>query len=412
MVNRHHNTKIVGLGALLGLWTLGCHSGPSLSRSRSPQTNAARTAVATSNRGSLGQAVHLLRPQRTVATTGWQTVAATGGRSPIIRAAAEDVGGNVVVASSWRPLARSGEEAPPLASGYLVRTSLPREMPVGTAEPERLTIMPRTVAAPGTGNMVPVYPAGSVPHDYGHGPGPGPGASIPREGNKAALPAYRIEPPDILLIQLFKTGAGVPQPIDGQHLVRPDGTVNLGTYGSLRLGGLTLDEARYEILRLLSGTIKKLKLEEINVDVIAYNSKVYYVITDGAGYGEQVYRLPITGSETVLDALGLVGGLPPVASKKKIWVARANLGHAHANEVLPVNWIAITQHGSTATNYQLAPGDRVYVCSQTLLRTDSLIGKIVNPINRLLGTVLLGSATVNSIKGVGTGAGATPGTIR
>ena len=81
--------------------------------------------------------------------------------------------------------------------------------------------MPRPVEE----NMPPAsasaYPSGPVA--YGPGPGVGHSPGVPREGNKAALPPYRIEPPDILLIQLYRTGKGVPQDIDGSHLVRPDG---------------------------------------------------------------------------------------------------------------------------------------------------------------------------------------------
>jgi polysaccharide export outer membrane protein len=241
---------------------------------------------------------------------------------------------------------------------------------------------------------------------YPHGPDP----SVPREGNKAALPPYRIEPPDILLIQLYREGTKVPQPVDGSHLVRPDGTVNLGTYGSVKLGGLTLDEARATVTRVLGERITDLKQNEVNVDVVAYNSKFYYVIHDGGGYGQQVYRLPITGSETVLDAIGQVGGLPPVAAKNKIWVARANPGHPEAHEILPVNWVAITRCGSTSTNYQIAPGDRVFVRSDGLIYTDSFLGKALSPVQRLLGITLLGSATVNSIRNRGTGTGAGTGT--
>src|SRR5262249_56263464 len=62
--------------------------------------------------------------------------------------------------------------------------------------------------------------------------------------------------------------------------------------------------------------------KDVNVDVIAFNSKVYYVITDGGGFGEQVRRFPVTGSETVLDAISNIAGLPAVASKKRIWGAR------------------------------------------------------------------------------------------
>ena len=32
---------------------------------------------------------------------------------------------------------------------------------------------------------------------------------------------------------------------------------------------------------------------QVNVDVLGFNSKVFYVILDGGGYGQQVLRLPI-----------------------------------------------------------------------------------------------------------------------
>ena len=38
------------------------------------------------------------------------------------------------------------------------------------------------------------------------------------------------------------------------------------------------------------------------MDVQGFNSKLYYVILDGGGAGQQVVRLPVTGNETVLDA--------------------------------------------------------------------------------------------------------------
>ena len=238
-----------------------------------------------------------------------------------------------------------------------------------------------------------------------------------------ALPPYRIEPPDLLLIEFLRT-ENVPQLLRGQFLVGPDGSVNLGIYGSVLVGGLTIREARDAVAQVLSERIKPTKekdkagketgkeiplVDEVNVDVLAYNSKVYYVITDGGGYGAAVYRLPVNGSDTVLDALAQVGGLPPVASKKKIWVARANLGHPGANQILPVDWKAVALHGETRTNYQLAPGDRVYVASDALIRTDSALGKFLNPVNRVFGSLLLGGQTVNILRGTNTGFGNTGG---
>ena len=245
-------------------------------------------------------------------------------------------------------------------------------------------------------------------------------SQIPRELSKASLPAYVIEPPDILLIEAVRVvplppyriepldvilirvtdlpepltpidgittvesagtvnlgpGYGVVrvigltlveaqdeivkylkqiknikadikafvqliqprglQQIRGEHLVRPDGIISLGTYGSVYVTGMTVPEARGAIEEHLSRFMLK---PEILVDILAYNSKVFYVIADGAGYGQQVVRLPITGNETVLDALSQINGLPPQASKKHIWVARPAPAHKcgeGSDQILPV----------------------------------------------------------------------------
>ena len=123
--------------------------------------------------------------------------------------------------------------------------------------------------------------------------------------------------------------AGLPvQPISGPFQVRLDGTVGLGFWGSVPVAGLTLDQAAEAIRShlLQHETLKQFGTAAesviVIVDVLAYNSKRYYVITDGGGFGEQVFPFPITGSETVLDAMGNINGLPDVASKRNIWVAR------------------------------------------------------------------------------------------
>jgi polysaccharide export outer membrane protein len=223
------------------------------------------------------------------------------------------------------------------------------------------------------------------------------GGGIPQELAKISLPPYVIEPPDILLIE--STQGLRDQPIRGQHLVRPDGTISLGIYGSVYVAGLTLDQAQEVIAQLVANRVRDFDARNLSVDVLAYNSKVYYVITDGGGFGEQVYRFPITGNETVLDAISLITGLPPVASKKHIWVARPGPGgDCGAQLILPVDWCAITRCGVTATNYQVMPGDRIYVKAQRLITLDSAVSKVLAPVERILGVTLLGSETVNSIR--------------
>jgi polysaccharide export outer membrane protein len=189
-------------------------------------------------------------------------------------------------------------------------------------------------------------------------------------------------------------GAHGMQQIQGEHLVRPDGTVGLGTYGSVFVGGFTLDQAREAIEAHLSQSLLQ---PEISIDVYAYNSKFCYVIADGAGYGQQIVRLPITGKETVLDAVSQIYGLPQVSSAKHIWVARPNGRDPDDTQILPVNWPALTMGGSPATNYQLFPGDRVYIKANPLITLNNRMAQLFAPIERALGITLLGSATVNAV---------------
>src|SRR5262249_25107677 len=133
----------------------------------------------------------------------------------------------------------------------------------------------------------------------------------------------------------------------------------------------------------------------IALDVVGFNSKVYYLIYDGGGFGEQVYRMPITGNETVLDAIGQLGGLPYQSSMKKMWLARPSPPDCGCDQVLPIDSRAITQGGSTATNYQIFPGDRIYVKADCLIAINIWLQKFINPIEQVLGVALLGQSVAN-----------------
>ncbi|MEQ9411311.1 MAG: hypothetical protein RIK87_26595 [Fuerstiella sp.] len=185
------------------------------------------------------------------------------------------------------------------------------------------------------------------------------------------------------------------QMVAGPHLVRPDGTVGLGIYGGVFVAGMTLTEAKCAIEQHLS---QHMHAPEVAVDVLSYNSKVYYVIADGGGAGERVHRLPSTGNETVLDAVAQVNGLPSVACKSQIWIARPSPDNCGPDQLLHVDWDAIAQGAQTATNYQILPGDRLYVKADRFVRFDTQLGKITAPLERLLGFTILGNGTVRTLQ--------------
>jgi len=199
--------------------------------------------------------------------------------------------------------------------------------------------------------------------------------------------------------------SAVQQQITGEHLVAPDGRVNLGIYGLVYVAGLTLEEAKTAIDSHLS---QYLDNPNVSVSVFAYNSKVYYVVTEGAGLGDTVARFPITGNETVLDALTQVNGLSRVSSKR-IWIARPMPGGSACDAILPVNWKEITAGGATATNYQVLPGDRIFIEEDKLIAIDSTLNRMIAPLERIFGVTLLGTQTIQTINrfplGFNTGTG-------
>lgn len=199
-------------------------------------------------------------------------------------------------------------------------------------------------------------------------------------------------------VTLAETRAG--QQIRGPHLVRPDGSISLGQYGSVPVTGLTLAAAKARIEAHLG---QYLQDPEVNVDVAAYNSKVYYVIFDQGGSGQQVVRLPVTGNETVLDAIGQVNGLTPVSDQQRIWISRP--GSDGCESILPVDWDGLTACGKTSTNYQLMPGDRLFVKAYPMVALDTALARALAPVERIFGVTLLGVGTVRTIQNENGGGG-------
>ncbi len=118
--------------------------------------------------------------------------------------------------------------------------------------------------------------------------------------------------------------------------MRPDGKISLGFYGEVYVAGLTIPEVKEKIVLHLRKYLsdqtlglvemdpdtfepkidpKTNKVKEIDprdtdrvfVDVTAYNSKNYYVLGDVLVPG----KMPITGNETVLDALQYAQAVAP-----------------------------------------------------------------------------------------------------
>jgi polysaccharide export outer membrane protein len=237
-------------------------------------------------------------------------------------------------------------------------------------------------------------------------------SNLSRELSKRTMPEYVIEPPDLLLVEVLEALPG--RPITGERLVRPDGTINLGFYGDVYVTGLTLSEAKEKIVLHLkkylsdevlglvyndNGEMKPIEPRDsdtVFVDVSAYNSKFYYVMGDVGLPG----RLPITGNETVLDAITFAGGLTETANVQNIRLVRPAPPGACCEQLLPVNYSEIVYKGDTTTNYQLMPGDRLMVYRDPIVRGTIFLGRLAAPFGTVVNAMLTYSFMARNVKSI------------
>jgi protein involved in polysaccharide export with SLBB domain len=180
---------------------------------------------------------------------------------------------------------------------------------------------------------------------------------LPRELQKQVLPPYTVEPGDVLLVQPADLESTVRIP--GDQPVLPDGTISLGRYGRILVAGKTVDEIEAAVRAAVQAQVKD--VGPITVRVVTRVSKVFYVLGEVNAPGSY----PLTGRETVLDAILAAGGLNDRASRRNIILSRPTSPDS-CRVVLPICYREIVQLGDTTTNYQIAPGDRIFVPTRTM----------------------------------------------
>jgi hypothetical protein len=135
---------------------------------------------------------------------------------------------------------------------------------------------------------------------------------------------YRIQPPDVLSIcvpMLEPTCAAVREKLSAKGIalnlelpcgnveceqtVAPDGRISINGIGDINVSGMTIEEARLAITKKIFDACPQASRAAfaVIVDVAAANSKKYYVITRGAGPGDNVIESPITASQPVAITL-------------------------------------------------------------------------------------------------------------
>jgi protein involved in polysaccharide export with SLBB domain len=165
---------------------------------------------------------------------------------------------------------------------------------------------------------------------------------------REACEVYRVGCPDVLEVAVSQR----PE-LHGRQRVGPDGRIDAGRAGRIRIEGETAAEAAGTLAEALG-----VPAAAVEIRVVEYSSQYVFVIGQIIG---QARAVPYRGPETVLDLLHRVGGITPGAAPGDVSVVRGKVAEGGQPEVFHVDLRAILERRDQRTNITLQPLDQVFV---------------------------------------------------
>jgi polysaccharide export outer membrane protein len=204
---------------------------------------------------------------------------------------------------------------------------------------------------------------------------------------------YILQPPDQIVVHCSE----VPE-INGQaQLIRPDGKIGFEDIGEIEAAGRTPEQ----LANILRGKVLELyKLEgdnPVNIRIITYQSKKYYVLGQVARPGPQVY----SGRDTLFGALALTQPTN-LAWVNRIQVIRPSRDENVKAKIFEVNWDRMGAHGEISKDVLLQEGDVIFVPPTILAAIAMKIEEFITPLGRALsGAYMAERAAAGGYSGTG-----------
>lgn len=189
---------------------------------------------------------------------------------------------------------------------------------------------------------------------------------------------YILQPPDEIEVHCTDV-----LEIDQQRQrIRPDGKISFEAVGEIVAAGKTTGQVASNLRAKILELYKLTGDHPIDVRVIAFQSKFYYVLG-------QVYvpgPKPYTGRDTVLTAIA-EAQLNPMAWVDRIQVIRPSSDKKVKPKIFEVNFDRMSAHGDTRKNVLLEEGDIIFVPPTVLAAIALKIEEFARPIGRAFSTV-------------------------
>jgi protein involved in polysaccharide export with SLBB domain len=184
---------------------------------------------------------------------------------------------------------------------------------------------------------------------------------------------YLLQPPDEVEIHC----ARIPELNMQKQRIRPDGKVSFENVGEIMAAGKTPAELSASMQKQISTLYTLVGDQPIEVRIMAFQSKVYYVLGQVTTPGPKLY----SGRDTVLTAIAAAQP-NPMAWLDRIQVIRPSADISIKPKIFEVNFDRMSAHGDTTKNVLLQEGDVIYVPPTVLAAIAMKIEEFIRPIAR------------------------------
>lgn len=146
--------------------------------------------------------------------------------------------------------------------------------------------------------------------------------------------------------------------------IRKDGKIHLPVVGSLQAEGLTLSEFE----SALQAEVTKYVVDpHVHIEILRHESQKFYVL----GHVVEPGVFPVDGDTTLVEAVGMAGGIPPTADLESATVVRNG-------QLLPISLADVLRRGDVSRNVFMQGGDLVYV-PDNVAKKVYVLGEVVQP---------------------------------
>ncbi|MDD5565846.1 MAG: polysaccharide biosynthesis/export family protein [Candidatus Omnitrophica bacterium] len=190
--------------------------------------------------------------------------------------------------------------------------------------------------------------------------------TAPLDRKTQKRPEYLIGPHDILQVSVWQN-----KDLDQEVIVRPDGKISFPLVGDMDAEGFTITE----LDAMLTEKLKEyVRYPEVSISLKKMGGQKVIVLGEVSSPG--VYG--VSGSRTVLEAIGLAGGFTKDAVPSGAVLIRGGFSSPEATRIN----LSRALKGDLSQNFMLTSNDIIFVPKKFIANLNYFLNQILDPISR------------------------------